>query len=84
MIAITISLFFCNSLSFTHVGTGSSLGALSGGRVAVTNICSEYMALAMVIAIRYCAVRKQFGPTENNELSVIEYQTQVRTSRFSF
>ncbi|XP_014483341.1 PREDICTED: peroxisomal acyl-coenzyme A oxidase 3 isoform X2 [Dinoponera quadriceps] len=55
---------------------GSSLGALSGGRVAITNICAEYMALAMVIAIRYCSVRKQFGPTKDNELPVIEYQTQ--------
>ncbi|XP_032687602.1 peroxisomal acyl-coenzyme A oxidase 3 isoform X2 [Odontomachus brunneus] len=55
---------------------GSSLGALSGGRVAITNICSEYMSLAIVIAIRYCAVRRQFGPTEDNELPVIEYQTQ--------
>ncbi|EFN80595.1 peroxisomal acyl-coenzyme A oxidase 3 isoform X2 [Harpegnathos saltator] len=55
---------------------GSSLGALSGGRIAITNICAEYMSLAIVIALRYCAVRRQFGPTEDNELPVIEYQTQ--------
>lgn len=36
------------------------------------------MVIALTIAIRYCAVRKQFGPTEDNELPVIEYQTQVR------
>ncbi|XP_018317694.1 peroxisomal acyl-coenzyme A oxidase 3 isoform X2 [Mycetomoellerius zeteki] len=55
---------------------GSSLGALSGGRVMITGICSQYMVIALTIAIRYCAVRKQFGPTEDNELPVIEYQTQ--------
>lgn len=42
------------------------------------------MSLALVIAVRYCAVRKQFGPTKENEWPVIEYQTQVRTSRFLF
>ncbi|XP_011863480.1 PREDICTED: peroxisomal acyl-coenzyme A oxidase 3 isoform X2 [Vollenhovia emeryi] len=55
---------------------GLSLGALSGGRVAITAICMHYMSLALTIAIRYCAVRKQFGPTQDNELPVIEYQTQ--------
>lgn len=55
---------------------GSSLGALSGGRVTITGICAQYMITALTIAIRYCAVRKQFGPTEDNELPVIEYQTQ--------
>ncbi|XP_077258489.1 peroxisomal acyl-coenzyme A oxidase 3 isoform X1 [Temnothorax americanus] len=55
---------------------GSSLGALSAGRASITGICGHYMSLALTIAIRYCAVRKQFGPTENNELPVIEYQTQ--------
>lgn len=57
---------------------GLSLGALSAGRAAITMVCSQYMSLASTIAIRYCAVRKQFGPTEDNELPVIEYQTQVR------
>ncbi|XP_039308021.1 peroxisomal acyl-coenzyme A oxidase 3 isoform X1 [Solenopsis invicta] len=55
---------------------GSSLGALSGGRVIITGICAHLMSLALTIATRYCAVRKQFGPTEDNELPVIEYQTQ--------
>jgi len=54
------------------------LGALSTGRVMITGICYHYMVVALTIAVRYCAVRKQFGPTEDNELPVIEYQTQVR------
>jgi len=64
---------------------GSSLGALSGGRVGITVVCAHYMSIAITIATRYCAVRKQFGPTENNELPVIEYQTQVCiTAEFLF
>lgn len=31
----------------------------------------------MVIAVRYCAVRKQFGPPETEEWPVLEYQALV-------
>ncbi|CAL1687763.1 unnamed protein product [Lasius platythorax] len=56
---------------------GSSLGSLSSGRVSITLMCSQYMTLALTIAIRYCAVRKQFGPMDkDDELPVIEYQAQ--------
>ncbi|XP_066594499.1 peroxisomal acyl-coenzyme A oxidase 3-like [Prorops nasuta] len=55
---------------------GSSLGALSGGRVAITSICPSYLALAMVIAVRYSGARKQFGPSTTEEWPVIEYQAQ--------
>ncbi|XP_011308973.1 peroxisomal acyl-coenzyme A oxidase 3 [Fopius arisanus] len=54
---------------------GASLGALSLGRVNITNMCALYCSLAMVIATRYCAVRKQFGPSANEEWPVIEYQS---------
>lgn len=55
---------------------GASLGALSSGRVTITMICSMYLTLATVIAIRYVAVRKQFGPSNKEEWPVIEYQVQ--------
>ncbi|KAJ8680097.1 hypothetical protein QAD02_015884 [Eretmocerus hayati] len=55
---------------------GASLGALSGGRVYITAMCSTYTSLAVTIAIRYCASRKQFGPSPNEEWPVIEYQVQ--------
>ncbi|XP_076759284.1 peroxisomal acyl-coenzyme A oxidase 3 [Xylocopa sonorina] len=55
---------------------GASLGALSGGRVGITSACAIYASIALTIAIRYCAVRKQFGPTELEEWPVIEYQAQ--------
>ncbi|XP_043259762.1 peroxisomal acyl-coenzyme A oxidase 3-like [Colletes gigas] len=55
---------------------GASLGALSSGRVTITSICANLASVAIVIAIRYCAVRKQFGPSESEEWPVIEYQAQ--------
>ncbi|KAH0952667.1 hypothetical protein HN011_006462 [Eciton burchellii] len=55
---------------------GASLGSLSSGRVTITMICAQYMSAALTIAIRYSAVRKQFGPIKDNELPVIEYQSQ--------
>ncbi|XP_015602288.1 peroxisomal acyl-coenzyme A oxidase 3 isoform X2 [Cephus cinctus] len=55
---------------------GASLGALSMGRVNITCVCTKYISLAIVIAIRYCAVRKQFGPSLEEEWPVIEYQVQ--------
>ncbi|KAL2721083.1 peroxisomal acyl-coenzyme A oxidase 3 [Vespula maculifrons] len=55
---------------------GASFGALSIGRFNITWICSSFLNLAVVIALRYCAIRKQFGPSENEEWPVIEYQAQ--------
>ncbi|KAL0272288.1 UNVERIFIED_CONTAM: hypothetical protein PYX00_005324 [Menopon gallinae] len=55
---------------------GASLGSLVAGRMAVVNICSGNLVKAITIAIRYSSVRKQFGPTDDVELPVIEYQLQ--------
>ncbi|XP_076303568.1 peroxisomal acyl-coenzyme A oxidase 3 isoform X1 [Lasioglossum baleicum] len=55
---------------------GASLGALSSGRATITSITSNVGSVAIVIAIRYCAVRKQFGPSESEEWPVLEYQAQ--------
>ncbi|XP_058800086.1 peroxisomal acyl-coenzyme A oxidase 3 isoform X3 [Phymastichus coffea] len=55
---------------------GASLGALSAGRVTITSMCSMYTSLAVIIAVRYCASRKQFGPNPQEEWPVIEYQVQ--------
>lgn len=41
---------------------GASLGNLSSGRVGIINMANMNLHLAVVIAIRYSAVRKQFGP----------------------
>ncbi|CAH0406267.1 unnamed protein product [Chilo suppressalis] len=56
---------------------GASMGILSGGRVHITTISTAYLQKAIVIAIRYSAVRKQFGPEDSDdELPVLEYQQQ--------
>lgn len=66
--------YFNNSLNLT----GASLGALSAGRVGITGMCTANLIKGITIAIRYSAVRRQFGPDDSKEeLPVIEYQLQV-------
>lgn len=55
---------------------GATIGGLSGGRVNITIMIEAYATKALTIAIRYAAVRKQWGPTEE-EMHIIEYQSHV-------
>ncbi|KAJ3643935.1 hypothetical protein Zmor_026615 [Zophobas morio] len=54
---------------------GAALGALSIGRVNITGITESYGTKALTIAIRYAAVRKQFGPDGGEEVPILEYQS---------
>lgn len=51
------------------------LQPLSAGRVGIVGLCNVNLHSAIVIAVRYSAARKQFGPGKD-ELPVWEYQLQ--------
>lgn len=55
---------------------GAALGALSSGRVGITSMAVTNLKACMPIAIRYSAVRRQFGPPGKEEIPVLEYQMQ--------
>ncbi|KAF2895680.1 hypothetical protein ILUMI_10460 [Ignelater luminosus] len=53
---------------------GATLENLLAGRVGTMQESANNLACAVTIAIRYAAVRTQFGPSNNEELPIIEYQ----------
>lgn len=56
---------------------------MSSGRILITAVSATNLKLALSIAIRFSATRHQFGPTDEEEIPVIEYQTQVKTLDFA-
>ncbi|XP_067621939.1 peroxisomal acyl-coenzyme A oxidase 3 isoform X2 [Eurosta solidaginis] len=56
---------------------GAALESFSAGRIGITQESVNTLASASVIAVRYAALRKQFGPEKDGpEIAIIEYQLQ--------
>ncbi|XP_017476567.1 PREDICTED: peroxisomal acyl-coenzyme A oxidase 3 [Rhagoletis zephyria] len=56
---------------------GAALESFSAGRIGIMQESANTLASATVIAVRYAALRKQFGPEKDGpEVPIIEYQLQ--------
>ncbi|ALC39976.1 CG17544, partial [Drosophila busckii] len=54
---------------------GAALESFSAGRIGIMQEAANTLCSAAVIAVRYAAVRKQFGPErQGEEIAIIEYQ----------
>lgn len=72
-------------LTVTTIVLGKMLGAalesFSAGRLGIMQESAGTLSHAAIIAIRYAALRKQFGPDRNGpEVPIIEYQLHVNKS----
>ncbi|GBM47709.1 Peroxisomal acyl-coenzyme A oxidase 3 [Araneus ventricosus] len=53
---------------------GASMGSLSLGRMGILSVGVANLHMCLPIAIRYAAIRRQFGPPGKEEVPILEYQ----------
>ncbi|GBG72770.1 hypothetical protein CBR_g12338 [Chara braunii] len=53
----------------------ATLGELVGGRVALASGSNGVLKMATTIAVRYSLLRQQFGPPNEPEIAILDYQS---------
>jgi acyl-CoA oxidase len=54
------------------------LGTLVAGRMSIALAAQSALKVGLTIAVRYGAVRRQFGPSEGHEVPILDYLTHQR------
>ncbi|GMJ08676.1 acyl-CoA oxidase 2 [Hibiscus trionum] len=67
---------YTSSLPTINKRFAAMLGELVGGRVALAYSSVGFLKISVTIAVRYSLLRQQFGPPEQPEVSILDYQSQ--------
>ncbi|KAL1364880.1 acyl-coenzyme A oxidase 2, peroxisomal [Arachis hypogaea] len=67
---------YTSSLPTVNKRFAATLGELVGGRVGLAYSSVGVLKIAATIAIRYSLLRQQFGPPNQPEVSILDYQSQ--------
>eukprot|EP00850_Spirogloea_muscicola_P007776 SM000040S14788 [mRNA] locus=s40:298582:303367:+ [translate_table: standard] len=67
---------YASSLSSASKRFAATLGELVGGRVGLAYGSVAVLKVAATIAVRYSLVRQQFGPPDEPEIAILDYQSQ--------
>ncbi|ESW31630.1 hypothetical protein PHAVU_002G254300, partial [Phaseolus vulgaris] len=67
---------YTSSLPTVNKRFGATLGELVGGRVGLAYSSVGVLKVAATIAIRYSLLRRQFGPPNQPEVSILDFQSQ--------
>eukprot|EP00897_Mesotaenium_endlicherianum_P005878 jgi/Mesen1/5318/ME000265S04476 len=67
---------YTSSLPSVNKRFAATLGELVGGRVGLAYGSVGVLKVAATIAIRYSLIRQQFGPPNEPEVAILDYQSQ--------
>ncbi|KAE8696238.1 Acyl-coenzyme A oxidase 2, peroxisomal [Hibiscus syriacus] len=67
---------YTSSLPTINKRFAAMLGELVGGRVGLAYSSVGFLKVSVTIAVRYSLLRQQFGPAEQPEVSILDYQSQ--------